>query len=177
MMNIPFSYSDLLRKYMIMALAMAGLLFILHPVKAQTPTQIQDIEQYLDLGKDQNMYLVIRASMQQNSLEKIADKFRERGVNIAFSDVQYNADKLLTRIAMEVTIGNCEPGSDECYRWKEEAYNDGKPLKDNRPLIFYLYQKEEKAGVSYGYPDDLPSQEIKAMKHITGSLIGTFRAN
>ena len=164
----------------LMVLAIAGLLFVSNLVSAQTPANIQGIEPYLNLSEDQNMYLVIRASLRKNSLEEIADEFDKKGVHITYSNVEYNSENLLTRIAMEVTIGDCELEDGNCYRWQEEAYNNGQPLDKNRPLIFYLYRKGqqvEAAGISFGYPENLPKQEIRAMKNMTGSIIGTLTAN
>ena len=148
-------------------------------LRAQAP-DIQGIEQYIQLDKNQNMYLVIRASLKQESLEKMAREFSKRGVNISFSNIKYNSGNLLTSIDMQVTIGDCQSAGDRCYRWKEEAYNDGLPLDHDKPVIFYIYRKDQKvelAGTSYGYPSDLPVQEIRAMKNMTGSFVGTFKAD
>ena len=179
MKNAQFLSLDLTWKYLRVVPAIA-VLFTLNPVKAQTPDNLQDIEQYLDLAPDQNIYLVIRASLQKKSLENIADQFRRRGVNINYQNVEYNSEHLLTRISIEATIGRCESENGDCFRWQEEAYNNGLPLDKDRPLIFYIYRvggKVEAAGTSYGYPEDLPRQEIQAMKNLTGSIIGILRAD
>ncbi|WKN44374.1 hypothetical protein [Tunicatimonas pelagia] len=179
-MNNQSFFSFSVWKFWFVASVVTSLFFVSSFVYAQTSADIQGIEQYLDLHEDQKMYLVIRASLQRKSLEKIADEFGKRGVNIAYRNIEYNAENLLTHIKMEVTIGNCESADEDCYRWQEEAYNNGQPLDKNYPFIFYLYREGRQvkaAGLSYGYPENLPKREIRAMKNMTGSIVGNLTAD
>ena len=176
MISIQLHPSNLLWSFISTAHILVILLISHSAVKAQT-TDIQGIEQHVQLGKNQNMYLIIRPSLKQGSLEKMAHEFGKRGVNISYSNVKYNSDNLLTSIHIQVIIGDCQSTGGKCYRWKEEAYNDGLPLDHDKPLIFYIYQKDQKvefAGTSFGYPSDLPAREIRGMKNMTGSLVGNF---
>lgn len=176
MISIQLRFLTLPWRYILTAQFLVTLLIVPGVVKAQN-TDIQGIKQHIQLDRNQNMYLIIRSSLKQGSLEKMAHEFGKRGVAISFSNVKYNSDNLLTSIDMQVTIGDCQSAGSKCYRWKEKAYNDGLPLNHDKPLIFYIYQKDQKvefAGTSYGYPSDLPAHEIRGMKNMTGSLVGTF---
>ncbi|MEM1135319.1 MAG: hypothetical protein AAGI07_05720 [Bacteroidota bacterium] len=148
-------------------------------VQAQKNANLESIEKYLQLSENQNMYVVIRASSKQSSLENIANEFAKKGVELTFSKFQFN-ENLLTQVALKARIGKCDSENEECFQWEEEAYNNGLPIDKKKPLIFYIYREGNQvvaAGISYGYPETiLPKEEIKAMKHLTGSLIGILRA-
>jgi hypothetical protein len=144
------------------------------PASAAQTTSITALSQHLKLNPDDNIYLTIRAFLKKDELDGMVSALGEKGVKVKLSNITYNPEKLLTRIRMEVEIGNCQAREGNCYQQTVEAYNGGEPLSNDKPLLFYLVRQVDRVGVSYGYPGDLPQEEIKVLSKMTGTLIGAY---
>ncbi len=142
------------------------------PLVTQTTTA-SALAPYLKLEANQNIYLAVRASLSENDLEGIAKHLREIGLQVEFTNLRYNQEHQLTRIQMRIRIGDCASGQ-ACFDQTMEAYNQGAPLQDNKPLVFYLSRRIDKVGISYGYPKELVGNDLGALLHITGSMIGNY---
>ena len=158
-------------------LMLFGLWMNTSSLEAQTTPDTRGIEKYLNLGENQHAYVVIRPTVKSASLKEITRDFEKLGIGIDFRKVQYNEQNMLTRMVMEVSIGDCQSPEQECYEWKEEAYNDGQALDPEKPLVFYLYQQGQQVehiGTSMGYPTVLSQEKVSFLKNINGSIVGTF---
>jgi hypothetical protein len=137
-------------------------------------TTASDLTRFLKLEANQSIYLAIRASLSEHDLEVVTKHLKEAGVEVAFTNILYNTQHQLTRIRLQVSLGDCKTSNGACFAQTIEAYNDGKPLADNKPLVFYLSRRIDKVGVSYGYPRELSGNDLSALHNVTGSFIGRY---
>ncbi len=144
------------------------------PARVQLPhtTKASDLNQYLNLEADHNIYLSIRASSNAQELQTLAKTLRETGVKVTFSNVRYNGQRQLTRVRMQVNVGDCATGK-ACFAQSIEAHNQGEPLQNDKPLVFYLSRQTDQIGVHLGYPD-LPANDLAPLRNFTGLVIGTY---
>ncbi len=134
------------------------------------------LNSFLKLESSHSIYLAIRASLDKNTLQVIENTLGEKGVQVSFTNVRYNAQGQLIRISMQVRIGNCNTG-EACFEQALEAYNDGEPLQHDKPLVFYLSRRADKLGVYVGYPEDLPASDLSALQNFTGIIVGIYGSN
>lgn len=165
MMNRKQSSRLSVLKYFLFLPILGFLILAFQPLNAQRQHAIDNLK----IKPDQNIYLKITGDDNEEAVNQYVSKLEEVGVVCKGSKFEFNDRGQLIKARLQVKIGDQFNGS-------ISSSNDGQPIKD--PIIFYLVQTEgEKFGVSLGIPSDLPKDEQKLFRHLSGLLIGTFNAD
>ena len=104
----------------------------------------------------------VSAETPQVNLVDLTKVLKAKGVNMEFSDIERDANNLITHIVMDLKVGE--------YQKRVESTNQGKPIQD--PLIFYFLNRDNMFGLSAGLPNDLPRTETKKFNSFSGLVIG-----
>ena len=119
----------------------------------------------VDLGND-NIFLVIQASTKSTFLKEVQQDIRKYGIFFRFTELEYNDNGEITKIALAVKTNSGFSGH-------AFSYNDGGPIKE--PLVFYRVPDEDPPhGIFIGSDKKIPESVKKVMKKMTGYFTGNW---
>ena len=167
MMNSKPSPKNALWKYLFIFPAGFILFIALTPLNAQMiPVPVHGSATGNNaVGGSTNMdiFVVIRPEMTDELLKKIETELSVEGIDVTFSDIQYDRNHMLTAIRVVAKQGGQSIG--------DVSVTDGSPSLSSEPLVLYLLRSgQNKSGLMRGFPRDIASDEINKVKSSTGML-------